>query len=187
MAGRSSNVPYLVTAVAALAIIVVAWTGRARFEPVTPGSSAPPFGVVTADGTPVTLDDFSDRVVLLNVWATWCAPCLYEMPSMQRLYETLDHEDFEIVAVSVDGRAGQVGPLGRTGGNPWAFADSLGLTFLVLWDPEARIMRDYQTVGVPESYVIGRDGRIYRRVSGATEWDHPQYVEFIRRLLDRES
>jgi cytochrome c biogenesis protein CcmG, thiol:disulfide interchange protein DsbE len=187
MAGKGSNIPYLVVAVLALTVIIVAWTGRDRHAALGPGSPAPPFEVVTMDGEAVTLDDFRGQVVLLNVWATWCPPCIYEMPSMQRLYEELDEEDFEIVAVSVDGRVGQRGPLGRVGGDPWAFADSLDLTFPIFWDSEARIMRSYQTVGVPESYVIGRDGRIYRKVSGATEWDHPQYVEFIRRLLDQEA
>jgi cytochrome c biogenesis protein CcmG, thiol:disulfide interchange protein DsbE len=187
MATRPSNLPYLVTAILALAVILLAWTGRDRFQPIVPGSPAPQFEVVTLDGEPVTLSDYEGRVVLLNVWATWCPPCIYEMPSMQRLYEELDHEDFEIVAVSVDGRLGQLGAMGRLGGDPRAFADSLGLTFPILWDPEAGIMRSYQATGVPESYVIGRDGMIYRRVTGATEWDHPEYVQFLRRLLAEEA
>lgn len=185
MAKTSSNIPYLFVAVLAMGVIIAAWTGRDRFEALGPGSPAPDFEVQDAAGETVRLEEFRGSVVLLNVWATWCPPCVYEMPSMQRLYDELEGEDFEIVAVSVDGRVGRQGPLGRTGGDPWAFADSLDLRFPIFWDPEGEILRSYQTVGVPESYVIGRDGRIYRKVSGATEWDHPQYLEFVRRLLDR--
>lgn len=184
MANRPSHIPYLVVMIAALAVILWAWTGRDRFEVLGPGSAAPEFEVVDAAGETVTLADFQGKVLLLNVWATWCPPCVYEMPSMQRLYDEVQDDDFEIVAVSVDGGVGQRGPLGRIGGDPWAFADSLELRFPIYRDPDGRIMRSYQTVGVPESYVIGRDGKIYRKVSGATEWDHPRYLEFVHRLLD---
>ncbi len=188
MAKKPSNLPYLFTALAALVVIIVAWTGRDRFQTPGPGTAAPPFEVVTLAGEPVTLDTYRDQVVLLNVWATWCAPCRYEMPSMQRLYDELEGEDFEIVAISVDGRQrGSAGPMGQPAGDPGAFADSLSLTFPILWDPEGRIMRSYRTTGVPESFLIGRDGLIYRKVAGATEWDRPEYVEFIRRLLAEEA
>ena len=186
MTPRSSNTPYLVISTLAVAIIVVAWIGRDRFQPVGPGSPAPDFEAVTVDGEPVTLRSFGDRVVLLNVWATWCPPCRYEMPSMQRLYEELENEPFEIVAVSLDGPVGETGILGRMGRDPWAFADSLDLTFPILHDPAARIFRSYQMAGLPESFLIGRDGTIYRKVSGSTDWDRPEYVSFIRSLMEEE-
>jgi cytochrome c biogenesis protein CcmG, thiol:disulfide interchange protein DsbE len=187
MPKKHSNTPYLVVSVLALVVVTAAWLGRDRFQPVGPGSRAPDFEAVTVDGAPVTLRSFGDRVVLLNVWATWCPPCRYEMPSMQRLYEEFEGEPFEIVAVSLDGPAGQPGPLGRIGGDPWAFADSLSLTFPILHDALGRIFRAYDMTGVPESFLIGRDGTIYRKVSGATEWDRPQYSDFIRSLLDEEA
>lgn len=186
MARRPSNLPYLATSVLALAIILAAWIGRDRFQPLGPGSPAPHFEAETFDGGTASIDDFRGRVVLLNVWATWCPPCVYEMPSMQRLYDELDEDDFEIVAVSVDARGGQAGPLGYRGGDPEAFADSLNLEFPILWDPQGTILRDYEIVGLPESYLIGRDGLIYRKVSGPTEWDHPEYIRLVRRLLDQE-
>lgn len=186
MSRKPSHTPYLVASVLAVAVILTAWVARDRLQPVGPGSPAPDFEAVTVDGEEVTLSAFGDRVVLLNVWATWCPPCRYEMPSMQRLYEELEGEPFEIVAVSLDARAGETGILGRRGGDPWAFADSLSLTFPILHDPLARIFRSYQMTGVPESFVIGRDGTIYRKVSGATEWDRAEYVRFIRSLLEQE-
>jgi len=184
MTPRASNLPYLLTSVAALGIIVVAWVGRDHLPSVAPGDRAPNFEVRTLEGAPASLRDFQGQVVLLNIWATWCPPCVYELPSMQRLYETFQDDEFEIVAVSIDARLGEADAVGRPGGDIRAFADSLGLTFPILHDAEGRIQRTYMTTGVPESFLIGRDGTIYRKVSGATEWDQPQYVELIRRLLD---
>ncbi len=181
-----SNLPYFVAIALALAVIGFAWLNRDRFQPVGPGVAAPAFEAMTLAGDPAGLDDWRGQVVLLNIWATWCPPCRYEMPSMQRLYETFQDEDFAIVAVSVDAPVGQRDPMGNPGGNVAAFADSLNLTFPILHDPSGRIQRTYQTRALPESFVIGRDGVIYRKVAGATEWDREQYMTFIRRLLDEE-
>jgi cytochrome c biogenesis protein CcmG, thiol:disulfide interchange protein DsbE len=186
MAKKPSNLPYFLTAVGALGIIVAAWVVRDHpaFQPIGPGSRAPHFEANTLDGGTASLADYAGKVVLLNIWATWCPPCVYELPSMQRLYEHLEGEDFEIVAVSVDARLGTRDPQGYEGGDVRAFADSLSLTFPILHDPEGRIRRTFRTTGVPESFLIGRDGIIYRKVSGETQWDDPQYIDFIRRLLD---
>jgi cytochrome c biogenesis protein CcmG, thiol:disulfide interchange protein DsbE len=183
-ARRSGNLPYFIASLLAVGVIVFAWVARDRHMPVGPGATAPDFEAVTVEGEPVRISDFRGQVVLLNVWATWCPPCVYEMPSMQRLYETFEGEDFEIVAVSVDAPFGERNIFGRVGGDVAAFAEEYELTFPIWLDPAGRIQRTYRTTGVPESFVIGRDGRIYRKVSGATEWDQDQYVEFIRRLLD---
>ncbi len=185
-ASPPSTLPYYGAIVLALVVVGAAWMSRDRMQGIGPGSQAPVFEAVTLDGEPRTLHDFGDRVVLLNVWATWCAPCRYEMPSMQRLYEQFAGEDFEIVAVSVDAAPGLLDRMGNPGGDIRAFADSLQLSFPILHDPEGKIQRVYQLSGIPESFLIGRDGTIYRRVAGSTEWDHPRYVEFIRRLLEGE-
>lgn len=102
---------------------------------------------------------------------------------MQRLYEKLEGEDFEILAVSIDAPAGQTDAFGRPGGDLEAFARELDLTFTILHNPDGSIQRVYQTTGVPESFLIGRDGIIYRKVAGATQWDSPGNEEQIRRLL----
>jgi cytochrome c biogenesis protein CcmG, thiol:disulfide interchange protein DsbE len=183
---RPSNAPYFLASLLALGVIVFAWVARDRYQPVGPGARAPNFEAVTLDGTPVTLRDYSGNVVLLNIWATWCPPCVREMPSMQRLYDQFAGEPFEIVAVSVDAATGKVDASGNPGGDIGAFAASLSLTFPILHDPDGTIQRIYRTTGVPESFVIGKDGVIYRKVAGATDWDHEGYVSFIRRLLDEE-
>jgi peroxiredoxin len=102
---------------------------------------------------------------------------------MQRLYEAVDHENFEILAVSIDAPVGQLDIFGRPGGDLRKFTDELGLTFPILHDPEGSIQRLYQTTGVPESFVIGKDGVIYRKVAGPTEWDAEVNEGLVRRLL----
>ena len=157
---------------------------RPEIELLGPGSSAPAFRATDLRaGRPATLTDYRGKVVLLNVWATWCGPCRIEMPSMERLHRKLAGTDFRIVAVSVDGDPFH--PEDVEGPKEiMAFVRDMGLTFDILNDPTGAIRRDYQTVGVPESFVIDRDGVIVKKVIGAAEWDGPVNEGLIRRLLD---
>ena len=176
--------PYLWAIVFVIAVVTVAWVGRESYQPVITGSLAPDFTVFALDGTEVHLMDYvGDKVVLVNVWATWCPPCIVEMPALQRLYESLEGEDFEVLAVSVDAPLGELDIAGRAGGNLRAFSDEHGLTFPILHNPSGDIQLLYQTTGVPESFVIGKDGLIYKKVAGPTEWDATVNEELIRRLL----
>ena len=185
MKRKTSRLPYILTAAAAFTVVLVAWLGRdwLQEQSVRPGARAPNFEATTLEGEPASFADFEGEVVLLNIWATWCAPCRVEMPSMERLYQELQEEGLEIVAVSVDAPVGETDLVGNPGGDIGAFADSLSLTFSILHDPEGRIQRAYQTTGVPESFVVGRDGIIYRKLIGPTEWDRQEYLDFFRRLL----
>jgi len=185
-AGRSSR-PYVFATILLGVLVVVAWLGRDRMRPVMAGHPAPDFEAVALDGTPVELSDYRGKVVLVNIWATWCRPCRAEMPSMEALYREFEGTDFEIVAVSVDAEAGERDEAGRSGASKARLADfarELDLTFPILHDPEGRIERQYRTTGVPESFLVDRDGVIVRHVAGATIWDHPRYRELVRRLLD---
>lgn len=177
-----SRLPYVLAGVVLVVAVGLAWIERDASS-VTPGSPAPDFEAHDLNGDPVSLDDYGGRVVLLNIWATWCFPCRTEMPSMQRLHEEYEGTDFHIVAVSIDEAGGE----GRAGGGVRrkirAFADSLGLSFQILHDPSGRIQEAYRTVGVPESFVIGRDGTIYHKVPGATRWDTPENRALVDRLL----
>lgn len=175
--------PYFWAVVAVVAVVSAAWMGRKSYQPVITGSTAPDFAALNMAGEEVSLSDYRGKVVLVNVWATWCAPCREEMPSMQRLHEALADTDFEILAVSIDAGRGEEDAFGRPGGDLEAFAQEMGLTFTILHDPEALIERTYQTTGVPETFLIGRDGLIYKKVAGGTAWDAPANLELVRRLL----
>ncbi|HUF76604.1 MAG TPA: TlpA disulfide reductase family protein [Longimicrobiales bacterium] len=178
--------PYFWSIVAVAAVVATAWIGRERYRESSAlaGTRAPDLTVATLAGEDVSLSDYRGKVVLLNIWATWCIPCREEMPSMQRLYEAIGSDDFEILAVSVDAPLGQRDASGNLGGDLKAFAKEYGLTFPILHDPSGRIQRAYQTTGVPESFVIAKDGTIYRKVAGETEWDLPVNQELVRRLLE---
>src|SRR5213594_405246 len=149
---------------------------RPQIDLLGVGSAAPGFHATDLrTGRPTTLADYRGKVLLLNVWATWCQPCRVEMPSMERLYRRLGGgEDFKILAVSVDEGGDSVVA---------AFARELGLSFDILHDQSGAIQRSYQTTGVPESWVIDRHGVIVKKVIGPSEWDGPVNEALIRRLI----
>ena len=159
---------------------------RPQLNPVEIGSRAPDFAATDLRANkPATIADYRGKVVLLNIWATWCPPCRAEMPSMERLHKKLAGTDFRIAAVSVDGDAfyaqEQAGPK-----EIMAFASTLGLTFDILHDPSGEIRKAYDIFGVPESYLIDRDGVIVKRVIGAADWEDPVNEMLIRRLLNEK-
>ena len=143
--------------------------------PVEVGSSAPPFEATDLQtGRRVTLADYKDQVVLLNIWATWCEPCKVEMPSLEQLQKDVGPQGLKIVAVSIDEGGSDV---------VRQYARDLGLTFAILHDQSGRIKQIYQTTGVPESFVINREGKIEKKVIGATDWDATVSQDLMRRLL----
>lgn len=143
---------------------------------VSIGSSAPEFSAVDLHtGAPARLADYRGKVLLLNIWATWCQPCRVEMPAMERLWGRYKGTDFHILAVSIDTDDSSAVS---------AFAHELGLTFDILHDKSGKIQQIYQTTGVPESFVIDRHGEIVKKVIGASEWDSPVNVGLIERLLN---
>lgn len=186
VAPRVGRWPYLLAIAVVGGVAAAAWLARNRVQPVVSGYPAPDFEVVDADGYAVTLATYEGKVLLLNVWATWCAPCREEMPSMQRLYDNFSPDDFEIAAISIDAAEGGADAAGNPGGDPLAFARDLGLTFPILLDPSGDIQRTYRTSGVPESFLISGDGVIYKKVAGATAWDSDANVDLVRRLIGEE-
>ncbi len=171
---------------AIVAIIVVVLTGGAvlgvrlapEIFPVEVGSRAPMFHAVNlATGDSTSLDAYRGKVVLLNIWATWCDPCRDEMPSIERLHRAFSADtNFRIVSVSIDEADPDV---------VREFQRAYGLTFEILQDRSRVIERIYQTTGVPETFVIGRDGRIVKKLIGAHDWASSINQDLIRRLLAR--
>lgn len=140
------------------------------------GLPAPNFTFPGLDDKKVSLTDFKGKVVFLNIWATWCPPCREEMPSMEKLYQELKGNDFEILAVSIDAS-------GATAVAP--FMKKYKLSFPALLDPEGTIKNLYGTTGVPESFVIGKEGIIEKIVIGPMDWSTPEVVRFFRSLIQK--
>jgi peroxiredoxin len=176
---------------AVLAVVVLLGLGLAaavhfagdELFPVTVGSPAPAFsGTVVVDhGAPVneaaprTLASYRGQVVLLNVWATWCEPCRVEMPSLEALYRQVGPQGLHVVALSIDDPGAEQAIR--------SFVKEYGLTFEVLHDAPAAVKVAYQTSGVPETFVIGRDGVIRKKVIGAMDWNSEANRRLIAQLL----
>jgi cytochrome c biogenesis protein CcmG/thiol:disulfide interchange protein DsbE len=145
--------------------------------PVEVGSQAPGFAAttLTSPAQPKTLTDYRGKVVLLNVWATWCLPCREEMPSMEALYKDFEKRGFKIVAVSIDNAddAQKVRD----------FVKEFGITFDVLHDGGGTIQQIYQTTGVPENFLLGADG-VIRKKSYQQDWNSETNRALVSRLLD---
>ena len=142
--------------------------------PIAIGQRAPEFRLpALVEGEEVSLEGLRGQVVLLNFWATWCKPCEDEMPAMERLYQALEPDGFELLAVSVDEEADAVA----------LFQQRLGLSFPVLLDPERRVADAYQSYKFPESWLIDADGVLVARFVGPRDWDSPAYVDRVRSLL----
>ena len=146
-------------------------------DQVSVGSEAPDFRAVDlATGDSVSFrEHYEGAVTLINIWATWCIPCRVEMPSMDSVYQSLAPRGFKIAAVSIDEGSPE---------DVRAFGQDLGLTFDLLQDRSTRIAQLYQTTGVPESFLINKDGKIVKRLMGDHKWNAPVNRELIERLLN---
>jgi len=144
---------------------------------VRTGEPAPSFELATLGGGSVSLADLRGKVVYVNFWATWCAPCVDEAPSLQRLYDALAPEGFEILALSIDDP--------KTMEAVRAFRERFELEFPILLDPDKNVYSQYGATGVPETYLIDAEGRLAEAYIGPRDWSDPRYARAVRRLLDR--
>jgi thiol-disulfide isomerase/thioredoxin len=134
---------------------------------------------VDGSGAPKTLEDFRGKTILLNLWATWCAPCREEMPSLDRLQAELGSDTFEVVALAVD-RTG-VEAAGK-------FLDSIKVTNLKLYaDPTTRSGSALRAVGMPTTILIDPEGREIGRLAGPAEWDSEAAKQLIRTALGQDA
>ncbi|WP_247894528.1 TlpA family protein disulfide reductase [Azospirillum sp. B510] len=147
-----------------------------RFRGAEP-KPMPPLSFVDAEGRRVDLADFKDRVILLNLWATWCGPCVKEMPSLDRLQAQLGGDAFQVVALSLDRG-------GRAAVEP--FYRKTGVEHLTVFlDPASESMKALSLRGLPTTVLVDPEGRELGRVEGAVEWDAPEAVAFLRQYLGR--
>jgi cytochrome c biogenesis protein CcmG, thiol:disulfide interchange protein DsbE len=171
----------------AIACVVIGVTGaiaygatrylRKELFPVELGTRAPDFKAYTLDSVPrqKTLADYRGKVLMINVWATWCLPCRVEMPSIEALNKEYAPKGLKIVAVSIDDPG--------TDSTIRAFVKQYRLTFEVLHDPQGKISEAYDITGYPETFIVGKDGVIRRKLMSATNWNAPEARALVDRLL----
>ena len=146
-----------------------------EFIPVAPPQPAPAAAFTDAAGKPARLKDFLGRPTIINLWATWCAPCLKEMPSLDRLLSAL-HGTLRIAAIAEDhGGAKVVAPF-------VARHNLIGLTIYL--DPEQAVAEAFKVRGLPTSIVLDTKGRVVGEVEGAADWTAPRMLSVLQPLLD---
>ena len=170
--------PLLVSAVL-LTISALAWllfvSGRGLSESVAgnPPQVVPDLRFTAADGKTMSLSSFRGRAVLLNIWATWCAPCRKEMPALDRLERKIGGPEFQVLALSMDG-----GGLDRI----QAFYAQIGIKSLRIYlDRNSAATTSLGIIGLPTTLLIGAEGAEIQRWVGPAEWDSPEIVQLIQR------
>jgi peroxiredoxin len=136
--------------------------------------AAQDFELPTLSGAYVRLSDYRGKVIFLNIWATWCPPCREEMPSMESLYRRMKGRDFEMLAVSIDREGKQV---------VQPFAVKYGLTFPVLLDPDSKTSRPYGLTGVPETFIIDKNGVIIKKIIGPQNWIRKEWLDYFDHII----
>jgi len=140
-------------------------------------TAAPDFTVKTLDGQTASLSDYRGKVVLLNLWATWCPPCREEMPSMQSLYDDLKDQGFTILAVAAPN------PPRETREKIETFVSQGDYSFPILLDSEYKVNGIYGTGSIPTSWVVDAEGNLVARLVGATDWTAEPIVSAFEELL----
>jgi thiol-disulfide isomerase/thioredoxin len=147
----------------------------AHFNLANPRPPAPAAAVSDVDGAQVPLSALKGKVVLVNFWATWCAPCLKEMPALDRLQARIGRDDFLVAAVSIDRG-------GRDAAMPWL--EDHGIKNLTLYlDPQSRAALAFRVTELPVSVILDRAGNVVGRMVGPAEWDAPEAEALVRHVV----
>ena len=147
----------------------------AELEPYHDDGSAT-FSLSDLKGNTHTLPDYKGKVVLVNFWASWCLPCLLEMPSMSRLADTLNEKDFEIVTINTSDAAGRIRETLKR----------LQVDLLVLQDPDSKTFMTWHGRILPTSYLFDHTGQIRYRAVGPINWDDVDVLLKIKQLIKRQ-
>jgi len=170
-----SKLPFRLQLVAVALLAVLGWVvaDSSIQKVIEAGDRAPNFKIVTDNGRTITRSDFGGRVLVLNFWATWCPPCIEEIPTLDAMQRKMAGDGVVVVAVSVDK-------------NEKAYRDFLSrarVSFLTARDPEADVSSSYGTFKYPETYIINRDGKVVAKHIANQNWMDDRILQDIRAAL----
>jgi|SRR5579872_343232 len=137
------------------------------------GDSAPDFAITTDNGKTVSANNFGGRLLVLNFWATWCATCIEELPSLDRFQQELGNSGVVVLGVSID----------KNEKAYKRFLDRVNVSFMTARDPDNKINAEYGTFKIPETYIINRDGKVLMKVISSTNWTDEKMVDYVKSLL----
>ena len=153
------------------------WGAMGQFIPTQESSPAPLIPILDAKGNTLNFSDFHGKVVLLNLWATWCAPCVRELPSLDRLQVEMGSDEFMVLALSIDREGLEV---------VTPFFKQLGLKSLAVFlDPNGKATKSFGLRGLPTSYIIDHRGMIAGELMGPAEWDTDEAKALMRYYSER--
>jgi peroxiredoxin len=141
---------------------------------VVAGDVAPDFQLEDTKGNQISLADLRGKVILVNFWATWCPPCIEEMPSMERLHEAMAGDDFVMLAINTEQNGRTVVP---------EFLKKTPYTFPILYDDKGVVQQLYSVYKFPESFIVGKDGTVVEKIIGPLDWSSPDTLKFLQNLI----
>lgn len=147
---------------------------KQTLPPLAKPFAAPGFSLLGEDGETYTLSAQRGKVVVLSFWATWCPPCRFEMPSLNRSWLALKDEGFMFLGVNV----------GEDADTVFEFTGEYPVTFPLPLDREAKVIKNYSVIGLPTTYVIDANGMVTHRAIGSREWDSPDMLKALRAVRD---
>src|ERR1700691_4180410 len=140
---------------------------------VKAGDTAPAFSIQTDTGKTITAHDFGGKLLILNFWATWCAPCVDEVPSLNQLQHALGSQGVVVLGVSEDESAEAYR----------GFLDRFQVTYLTARQPTKDIRLRYGTLQIPETYLIDRNGKVVEKVVSEVDWSSDRMIQHVKSLL----
>lgn len=140
-------------------------------------TGVPDFTLPDLEGKPVSVSQFRGKILLINIWATWCSPCVKEIPSLKGLVEHFKGE-VQILAISQDKNLEDITSFLRAFGG-------LPEHFKVVWDKDKAMKKIFGTEALPETYIVSRDGQIVRKIAGDTVWNDAMALEYFKQLLEK--
>ncbi len=156
-----------------LVVLVAVVADTLREHVIGVGDTAPEFEIRTDSGLVVSRSNFGGKVLVLNFWATWCPPCIEEIPSLNAFYEKLKDEGVVVLGISVD----EDEAVYRR------FLEGHNVQFLTARDPAAEISSRFGTYRYPETYIIDSSGTVRQKIIGAADWSDQRMIDYVRSLL----
>jgi len=140
---------------------------------VVVGDTAPDFSITADNGQTITRTNFGGKLLVLNFWATWCAPCIEELPSLDQFQREFANSGVVVLGVSMD----------KDEKLYKRFLSRVNVSFLTARDPANKINAEYGTFKFPETYIIGRDGKVLMKIINSTNWVDEKMVSYVKSQL----